>query len=177
MIGRIVPMLGCGPRTRWLTLGALGVAVLLVVASALPPAPRPAHRSRPPTAGSRRSLHLPTVPRGSPLVSAGGLAYARRAAARFLVGYLPFLYGRGSARSVEDVTPGLRLQLTRMQAVITPVERRRHPRVFSLSAAGQPHGTVLATAFIDDGGVATYALEITLRGWRGGWLVTGVDGG
>jgi hypothetical protein len=178
MIGRLALVLGRGSRvTRWLTVGALGVVVLLVVASALAPAPRPSHRLGPPTTGSvRRSLRSPTVPRGSPLVSAGELSDARRVAARFLVGYLPFLYGRGSARSVEGVTPSLRVELTRMRALVTPVERRRHARVVSLTAVGQAHGAVVATALVDDGGVTTYALRITVRELRAGWLVTRVDG-
>lgn len=101
---------------------------------------------------------------------------AKRAALRFLAGYLPFLYGRGSARSIDAVTPGLRRQLGPMRGLVTPVERRRHPRVISLTAVGQAPAGALATALVADAGVTTYALRITLRAGPNGWLAIGVDG-
>lgn len=115
--------------------------------------------------------------RGGSAISSGGLVSARRVAVRFLAGYLPFLYGRGSTRSIDAVTPGLRLQLSGMQSLVTPVERRRHPRVVSLSAVGQAPAEVLATALIADGGLTTYTLRITLRSGPVGWLVSAVDNG
>jgi hypothetical protein len=110
-------------------------------------------------------------------VAAGELARARDAAARFLAGYVPFIYGRGSARSVDAIAPALRLQLMRARAQVTPVERRRRPRVVALTAVGRAPGVVLATALVEDGGVTTYALRITLREDRSGWLASAVDGG
>jgi hypothetical protein len=71
----------------------------------------------------------------------------------------------------------MRLELRRMRAVVTPVERQRHPRVVSLSAVGQSLAVVLATALVADGGVTTYALRVMLVVNRRGWLVSGVDGG
>src|SRR5438445_13731169 len=114
MIGWLVAALGRRSRTtRRLTLAALGLVVLLVVASALGPARHPAHRPVAPPAVPTRTHRTPTVG-GSRPSSSGGLVAAKRVAARFLAGYLPFLYGRGSARSIEAVTPGLRRQLSRM---------------------------------------------------------------
>jgi hypothetical protein len=110
-------------------------------------------------------------------VAAGDLARARVVAVRFLAGYLAFVYGRGSAGSVQGATPELRRQLLLDRAEVTPAERHRRPRVVSLSAVGQAPGTVLASAVVDDGGVASYALRITLRQGPEGWLVSGVDGG
>jgi hypothetical protein len=114
---------------------------------------------------------------GSGPISPTGLVAARRAAARFLAGYLPFIYGRGSARSIDAVTPDMRLQLSRMRASVTPVECQRHPRVVSLSVVGQAADWALVTALVADGGVTTYVLRIVLSGGRGGWIVNSVDGG
>ena len=46
----------------------------------------------------------------------------------------------------------------------------------SLTAVGQTPAAVLATALVADGGVTAYAVRITLRAGRDGWLVSGVDG-
>ena len=57
-----------------------------------------------------------TVPRTSPRrlpppVSTAAMLQARRAAKRFLAGYLPFAYGRGSALAIRGITQTLRRQL------------------------------------------------------------------
>jgi hypothetical protein len=74
------------------------------------------------------------------------------------------------------VGPSLRLKL-RQLVQVAPAERGRHPRVISVEASGQKRGVVLATAVIDDGGIASYAVRVTLRETRSGWLVSAVDGG
>ena len=177
MIGWLVAALGRRSRTtRRLTLAALGLVVLLVVASALAPARHAAHRPAAPPTGPTRTESTPRAPRSGP-ISPAGLVSARRVAARFLAGYLPFLYGRGSARSIEAVTPGLRLQLSRMRGLVTPVERQRHPRVVSLTTVARSPAAIRATALVADGGVTTFALRIMLSAGTGGWLVSGVDGG
>ena len=177
MTGRLVSALGRTSRTtRRLTLAAVALVVLLVVASAVAPSPHPFHRPVAPPAGPRRTQRTPTARAARP-ISPGGLVAARRVAGRFLAGYLPFLYGRGSARSIDGVTPDLRRQLIRAPGLVTPVERHRQPRVISLTAIGQAPTAVLATALVADGGVTAYALRITLRSSRSGWLVGSVDGG
>jgi hypothetical protein len=75
------------------------------------------------------------------------------------------------------MAPALHRRLIGQRAFIAPVERRRHPRVVRLMETGQRHGVVLATALVDDGGVANYAIRITLRDARSGWLVSALDGG
>jgi hypothetical protein len=172
MIGRLVATLGRSSRTtRRLTLAALGLAVLLVVALALAPARQPAHRPVVPPAVPTRPGGTPTAP-GSGPISPIGLVAARRAAARFLAGYLPFLYGRGSARSIDGVTPDLHRELIRVRGLVTPAEHHRHPRVVSLTTVGQGPAAVLATALVADGRVTSDALRITLRGGRDGSLVS-----
>ena len=177
MTGRLVTALGRRSRiTRRLTLAALGLVVLLVVASALAPARHPANRPVVPPAVPTRTQRGPTAG-GSRQISPVELVAARRVAARFLAGYLPFLYGRGSARWIDAVTPGLRRQLSRWRGLATPVEGERHPRLVSLTAVAPSPAAILATALVADGGVSTYALRITLSAGRGGWLVSSVDGG
>jgi hypothetical protein len=178
MIGRLLSMLGRRSRvSRWLTVTAVGLLAVGVVASALTPAPGPEDRTGRRSASTTDSVQTSSSTRHPPSVSAGGLARARETAARFLSGYLSFLYGRGSARSVNAVTPGLRLQLLRARAEVTPAEHGRHPRVVSLAVIGQAPNVVLATALVEDGGITAYALRITLQEGRSGWLASAVDGG
>jgi hypothetical protein len=177
MTGRLVARLARrSPATRRLTLAALALVVLLVLASALAPARHAAHRPvSPPTVPAR--THQTPTRTGSRAISPAGLVAARRVATRFLARYLPFLYGRGSARSIEAVTPGLRLLLRRVRGLVTPMERQRHPRLVSLTAVAQSPAAILATALVADGGVTTYALRIMLSAGQDGWMVSGVDGG
>jgi hypothetical protein len=177
MIGSPLAVLGRRSRTTSrLMLPAAAVVVQLVAASALALSPHPAHRPVAPPAGPARTRGTPTAP-GSRAISPGGLGAARRVAARFLASYLPFLYRRGSARSIDGVTPGLRRRLIGVRGLVTPVERHRRPRVVSLIAVGQTPAAAVATGLIADGGVTTYAVRIMLRLARDGWLVSGVDGG
>jgi hypothetical protein len=117
----------------------------------------------------RRRLPLP--------VSTAALVQARLVAERFLAGYLPLAYGRGSPSAVSGVTLALRRQLLRQGAQLTPAERRRRPRAVSLQTVGTTLVFVVATAAIDDGGVATYRLRFTLQGGGGRWAVSGVEAG
>jgi multisubunit Na+/H+ antiporter MnhB subunit len=177
MIGRAVSVLRrASRRTRWLMLAAVGLVVLLIVASALAPAPRRPHRSMSPVPRSTRTHQAPHGPASAAGVSVTGLADARRVARRFFAGYLPFLYGRRSAQPIHGMTRALRAQPTRT-LLVTPVERRRHPRLVSLTGVGRAVRVVLATALVADGGITTYALRITVREGRTGWLVSSVDRG
>ena len=102
---------------------------------------------------------------------------ARRVSARFLAGYLAFAYGRGSALAIRDTTHALRRQLLRQRAQLTPVERRRRPRVVSVQTVGTTPVFVVATAVIDDGGFARYRLRFTLSRSAGRWAVSSVEEG
>jgi hypothetical protein len=163
-----------------LALGAV-IAALTLTAShgggARPPAAhRPAAASvpHPPAAAS---VPDPSPRRLRPPVSTAAMVQARQVAARFLADYLPFAYGRGRALAVRGITPGLRRQLLRARAQLTPAERRRHPRVVALQTSGTTPTLVVATAVIDDGGVAAYRLRFTLGGAGGRWAVSSVEGG
>jgi hypothetical protein len=117
------------------------------------------------------------MPRLRPPVSGSDLRLAGRVAGRFLRSYLRFAYGRAPATSVEAVTSGLRSQLMRDRARVTPAERARHPRVVSLRVLGTNPGFVLATASVEDAGVAAYQLRFALREAGGRWLVSDVQEG
>ena len=116
-------------------------------------------------------------PRLRPPVSGSDLRLARRVAGRFLRSYLRFAYGRARATSVEAVTPGVRSELMRDRAQVTPVEGIRHPRVVSLRVLGTNPGFVLATASVEDGGIAAYRLRFALREEGSRWLVSDVQEG
>ena len=127
---------------------------------------------RPPTRRAADCRHV--CARRSP---GPDLRLASRVAGRFLVSYLTFAYGRAGATSVEAVTPGLRSQLVRDRAQVTPAERSRHPRVVSLATLGTTPGFVVATATVEDGGIAAYRLRFTLQEQAGRWLVSSVQEG
>jgi hypothetical protein len=123
-----------------------------------------------------------TVPRTSPRrlpppVSTAAILQARQVAKRFLAGYLPFEYGRGSALAIPGITQALRRKLLSQRAQLTPVERRRRPRVVALQTIGTTPTFVVATAVIDDGGVATYRLRFTLSRSAGRWAVSSFEEG
>ena len=141
-------------------------------------APRSGHKRRPtplPPVASRSPQSSPHRPR--PPVSTVAMLQARRVAERFLAGYLPFAYGRGSALAVRGITQALRRQLLSQRAQLTPVERRRRPRVVSLQTVGTTPAFVVATAVIDDGGMAAYRLRFTLQRGAGRWAVSSVEEG
>jgi hypothetical protein len=135
--------------------------------------------------GRRLALRRPapaSVPRISPRrlpppVSTAAMLQARRVAARFLAGYLPFAYGRGGAVAIRGITPALRRQLLSRRPRLTPVERRRRPRVVSVQTVGTTPVFVVATAVIDDGGLAPYRLRFTLSRSAGRWAVSSVEEG
>ncbi|MGO9751975.1 MAG: hypothetical protein ACLP8S_21630 [Solirubrobacteraceae bacterium] len=128
-------------------------------------------------APARRAPARPLPPGAPPPVSRADLRLADGLARRFLVSYLQFAYGRGSAGSVNGVTPGLRSQLIAQRAQATPAERGRHPRAVSLATIGTTPGFVVATATIEDGGITAYRLRFTLQEQADRWLVSSVQEG
>ena len=169
------------PRARRMVVAAMAVLLLVGAITSLTLEAGPAGRARRPVPIAPRRLRPapahPPAPRVSPPVSAVELRAARVVAARFLVSYLQFAYGRASAGAVNAVTPGLRSQLIMQRAQVTPAARRRHPRVVSLGAVGTTPGFIVATATIDDGGIAAYRLRFTLQEQTGRWSVSGVQEG
>jgi hypothetical protein len=167
---------------------ARGVVVaataLLLLAGAIAALTLQAGRGREPgrsavtvPAPARRPAARPVPPRLRPPVSGSDLRLAGRVARRFLLSYLEFAYGRARGTSVEAVTSGLRSQLMRERAQVTPAERGRHPRVVSLAMVGTTPGFVVATATIEDHGIAAYRLRFALQEQGGRWFVSSVPEG
>jgi hypothetical protein len=156
------------------------VALLLIGAAitALTIAPQPGTRVRratpAPRGPARQTPPNPPRQRVAPPVPAAQLRRAHDEAERFLRTFLPFAYGRARAPAATSVTPALRRQLVRERAHVTPVERHRHPSVVSLSVVGMTPGFALATAIVDDGGIAAYPLRFTLQRSAGRWSVSSV---
>jgi hypothetical protein len=168
--------------------GVIAVVALVLVGAAvtaLTVAPSPGIAARPAPRAQRAPAHetasrplsqLEALP--APPVPPVQLRRAREAAERFLSDYLPLAYGRGTAREASAVRAALGRRLARARALITPVERRRHPRVVSLRVVGMTPGFVVATAMVDDGGLSVYPLRFTLREAVGRrWVLSSVQEG
>src|SRR4051794_17510871 len=68
--------------------------------------------------------------------SAGDISRSKRAARRFLAGYLPFTYGRGSADRIRSASSQLRAELARSHPRVPASERRRRARLELLQSDG-----------------------------------------
>ena len=164
-------------RRLVVSVGAL-LALGAVMAALTLSAPSSGHQRRPaPQRPAVASLPHTSPPRLPPPVSTTALMQARRWAEQFVAGYLPFAYGRGSALAIRDVRPALRRQLLRQRAQPTPAESRERPRVLSLQLVGTTPAFAVATAVVDDGGVATHRLRFTLTRSAGRWAVSSVEEG
>lgn len=163
-------------RGRELALAALVVVLggLLVVVTLGDDAPPPRDTGRPVNPAPSPVITAPAgrEPADAAPVSPAELADARRAASRFLDGYLGFLYGRASASRVTDVTPAVRRELVRNTPRIPPAQRDRTPRVVDLDLVGQAPGAVIVTASVDDGDVSVYPVVFTLDLRGGRWRVS-----
>jgi hypothetical protein len=96
---------------------------------------------------------------------------AKRAARRFLTGYLPYSYGRRSARRIPAATTQLRRDLAANPPRVPTRERRRHPRLVLLQSNGVGPVRGDLVALVRDGRLRyTVALELARR--RHGWAVT-----
>jgi hypothetical protein len=182
MAAWLIAAIGRIPRRMGrVVVAATAVLLLAAAITALTLQAGPGGTARLPAASSpalpRHATLAPAVHPPGPPVSAAELQRAHRVAGRFLITYLQFAYGRASAESVKAITPGLRTELTGERARVTPAERRRRPRVVSLHVAGMTPGFVLATATVDDRGIAAYRLRFTLREHDERWSVSGVQEG
>jgi hypothetical protein len=162
----------------------VAVAALLLIGAALaalPIAPSPVGGVRPgppaPRAPARQTTLRPSPRRLAPPVPADQLRRAHHAAERFLGTYVPFAYGRAGALALSSLTPVLGRRLARDRGQVTPVERRRRPRVVSLRVVGMTPGFVVATAIVDDGGIVAFPLRLTLQASAGRWAVSSVQAG
>lgn len=166
-------------RARRLVVTGGALLALAAVMAGLTLISPQGHRERQPVRQAPVSgpVVLTSPRRLAPPVPAIAIGRARRVAERFLSGYLPFAYGRGGADAISGIASTLRQQLLHKRAELTPVERRRRPRVVSLQTTATTPTFVVATAVIDDGGVTTYRLRFELEGGGSRWLVSGLQEG
>jgi hypothetical protein len=110
-----------------------------------------------------------TGPQGSSL----DVARSKRAARRFLAGYLSYAYGRGPVRSIDSATAQLRADLARRPPRVPAAERRRRARVELLQSNGVSRQRAALLAVIRDG-QRRYSIGLQLANTPAGWLVTGL---
>jgi hypothetical protein len=163
--------------------------VLAVLDDATPSSPRaPAMQ---PTAAPPRTLAAepavvpssptPTVPSEEGTAAADALASpaevrrAKRVALRFLAGYLPYTYGRGSARAIIGADRRLGERLARDRPRVPARERRLHPRVLLVQSDGAGRLRARLLALVRDGRRG-YTVALELARTSAGWRVTAVGG-
>jgi hypothetical protein len=169
-------------------------AVVVIVAAggllALVHDPRPAPRPARTVAAAPAAPFVAALPAGTatpsptpsavseegrpPASSAGSradVAGAKRAARRFLSGYLPYSYGR--AQAIRAATSGLRRRLARQRPRVPTRERRLRPRLVLLQSDAVDHRRARLLALVGDG-VRRYTLRLELARTRGGWSVSDV---
>jgi hypothetical protein len=169
------------PRRRWRVAGSvlvllIAVAAIVLLSGGNSESPRSSEPSvslpsLPAVVGTRASTP-PSLPALIAPVDAGQLAAAKSAAAAFLAGYLPYLYGHAPVRAISHLSAGLRADLAAHPARVTPAQHARHPRLVALSAVGRQPRDVLATATIADGSGVPYAIRLILERHHGRWLVS-----
>jgi hypothetical protein len=169
------------PRVRRVVVAVAALLLIGAAIVALTIAPSPVGGVRAgspaPRAPARQTTLRPSPQRLAPPVPAAQLRRAHDAAERFLGTYVPFAYGRAGALGMSSLTPVLGRRLARDLAQVTPVERRRRPRVVSLRVVGMTPGFVVATAIVDDGGIVAYPLRFTVQASAGRWAVSSVQAG
>jgi hypothetical protein len=175
-------------------LFGLAVTVILLVALAFavlaasddaPPATRPATQSPSPSRSAAPLEPAPAPPAPAEVPSEEGepsdalaasradVTDAKRAARRFLAGYLPYSYGRRSARDIAGATPELRAELTRERPRAPAGERYRRPRIVLLQTEGVGRERAGILALVSDG-KRRYTVPLELARIRAGWRVTDV---
>ena len=163
----------------------LGAGALALLDQPTPRAPRPARSSSPAPA--------PTQPAGAPAEDAAsveapseegsprpGLEGSRadvvdtkRAARRFLAGYLAYTYGRQSAQRIASASAQLRRRLAARPPRVPARERRRRPLVVLVQSNAVGRVRAELVAVVRDG-ARRYTVPLKLTRGRDGWKVTAV---
>ena len=96
----------------------------------------------------------------------------RKAAWRFLVGYLRVLQGRRSADAPCCIAPELRDLLGGEPLRATPGQRKARPAIRRLGVTAEGPGRARAVAIVQDAGGPPYTLLLYLELHGSRWLVT-----
>jgi hypothetical protein len=165
----------------------VGGALILSVIGRAPPRPaKPAEHRAPVPTGTPQAPAAVTSPAqveqtGPPSeesepnagleISRSELRIVKRTARRFLLDYLPFTYGRGSARNIRAASARLRAELAADPPRVPPRERRQRPRVVLLQLDGAGRTWAGVVALVDDG-ARRYSVALTLARIGRAWQVT-----
>jgi hypothetical protein len=162
-------------------VAAAGILTLLDDAG---PAPHPKREPRQPatdaTAVELAPVATPVAPSEESDPSPGlrasqaDIARSKRAARRFLAGYLPYTYGRRPANRIRAASPELLAQLERDRPRVPADERRRRPRLELLQSNSVSRERADLVALVGDG-ARRYEVRIPLANTATGWLVTGLE--
>ena len=165
-------------------LFAVAFALIAAAAALLPLLERPARTAPPqrpspaPAAPAVAVLEpVPVAPdepagegaRTPVAVSRADVAASKRAARRFLAGYLPYTYGRLEPEEIRAATAALRRRLAAEPPRVPAGERRSAPRVVLLQSNTVGSERAGLTALVDDGRrrySVALALVMTGAGWR-----------
>ncbi len=148
------------------------VVVILGAVTVLLALTQPASQARYPAP----STPLSRPPAAAESLTSASATEAKLTAERFLAGYLGYVYGRTSARQIEDATPALIRSLQAHPPRVPPAARARRPRVLSLHLAAASAGEVAVSAVVNDGGLVDYSVGLVLASEGGRLLVTGLEG-
>jgi hypothetical protein len=121
--------------------------------------------SRPPSEESEPNADLE--------ISRSELRIVKRTARRFLLDYLPFTYGLGSAGHIRAASSRLRAELAAEPPRVPPRERRHRPRVTLLQLDGAGRTWAGVVALVDDG-ARRYSVAMTLARVGRSWQVSRV---
>jgi hypothetical protein len=118
----------------------------------------------------------PAVPRSGTEARTALSPAIEAAAAHFLAGYLPYLYGHAPASQVQGATASFARSLAPLASHVSPSMRASTPRLVAFRPAAAPPGVVAVTAVVNDGGLVDYPIALLLvrRGSR--LLVSGLGG-
>ena len=172
-----------GDRLRLFTIA---VALIAGAAGALTQLDRPAPQRPAPHRDTERTTAAPSVEapanpglttapaeegsRTTVAVSQADVAASKRAARRFLAGYLPYTYGRRPVRRIDNATPALRRRLEAQRPRVPGAERRRTPRLDLLQSDSVGRDRAELVVVVDDG-KRRYTVPLELTRARAGWQV------
>jgi hypothetical protein len=115
-------------------------------------------------------------PLSAPAVAPRTAAAVQGAAIAFLAGYLPYSYGRATARSVRRAAGRLRHELETAPPRVPSRLTRARARVITVRAQAMVgQGAADVVAVVDDGR-RRYRIPLELRETGAGWLVTAIGG-
>lgn len=97
----------------------------------------------------------------------------RRAARRFLAGYVPYTYGQRRASTIDAATPTLRARLAHTPPRVPAAERRRRPRITGVQLASGGVDSASALGLVEDG-TRRYSVGLRLVRRGGRWRVSAV---